>query len=35
MHILLVKNGGWDNEKNQKKPLEVHLDGVLLQKFEG
>ena len=34
MHILLVKSE-WDNEMNQRKPLEVHLDGVLLQKLEG
>ena len=34
-HILLVKDGGLDLVKIQMKPLEVHLDGVLLQKLEG
>ena len=34
-HLLLVKHGGYDHEKGQREPFEVHLDGVLLEKFEG
>ena len=33
-HALGVKCE-FDQEKNETKPLEVHIDGVLLQKFEG
>ena len=34
-HLLMIKDGGYDYFKSQSKPLEVHLDGVLLEKFEG
>ena len=35
LHHLVVKEGKYDSKKRQYDPLEVHLDGFLLEKFEG